>query len=183
MKDPNAFKNLIMKMKIEEPYPNINIFPGDEKSPENDFEEKEEIKEEKKVINESTLNYFLSQAYVYENLINSNYFNQIDWTNKANENEEGETIILINQNSYKIKESKFPYDFIVTTNQNKKYYISVKWGRIGDFCEELKFTFNNSQWDLFKQEEIYLILAFVKLRDNDNPEIYYTKKDELNKFI
>ena len=129
--------------------------------------------------NETKLDYFLCQGYVYENLISSNLFNQIDWINKANENEEGECIMLINQNKYKVKNSKYPFDFIVTTNQNNQYFIRVKM-----VTEESHFLFYNSyDWDLFKKPDFHLILAFVILRENNNPEIYYTRKDELNQLI
>ena len=127
--------------------------------------------------------YYLCQGYVYENLKNSNLFKEIEWKNKVRENEEGEEITLLNQNKYKVKKPRYEYDFIVITNQDKKFYISVKRGKKIDSHKHLYFGFKKKQWDLFGEEQISLILAFVRLLENQEPQIFYAKNDKINKLI
>ena len=131
---------------------------------------------------ESLKKYYLAQAYVYEDLINSNLFKQIDWKNKANENEEAYEVTLMNLNKYKIKKYTFHYDFRVTTNENEIFNIKVK-----DLSDEdynyLKVKFTTEEWKSFNNEQSISILALVNLRFNNNPEISYTQKIDLNDII
>ena len=127
--------------------------------------------------------YYLCQGYVYENLKNSNLFKEIDWKNKVRENEEGEEITLLNQNKYKVKKPSCEYDFIAITNQDKKFYISVKRGKKIGSHKHLYFGFKKKQWDLFEEEQISLILAFVRLLENQEPQIFYAKNDKINNLI
>ena len=94
---------------------------------------------------ESLKKYYLAQAYVYEDLINSNLFKQIDWKNKANENEEAYEVTLMNLNKYKIKKYTFHYDFTVTTNDNEIFNIIVKNLNDEDY-NYLKVKFTIDQW-------------------------------------
>ena len=127
--------------------------------------------------------YYLCQGYVYENLKNSNLFKEIDWKNKVRENEEGEEITLLNQNKYKVKKPSYEYDFIAITNQDKKFYISVKRGKKIGSHKHLYFGFKKKQWDLFEEEQICLILAFVRLLENQEPQIFYARNDKINNII
>ena len=84
-----------------------------------------------------------------------------------------------NSHRYKIKKSDFPYDFIVKTKENKLYKISVKNGEKSK-NSYLKFSFNSNQWDLFYKEPESIIIAFVSLRNENNPEIYFERNINLN---
>ena len=141
-------------------------------------------------IPESLKKYYLAQAYVYEDLINSTYFNQIDWKNKINkeegdESEEGEEVTLLNKNKYKIKKSDFPFDITVTSKNNKCTNIIVRVLNERKYdCIKLKCT--KDQWKLFNNEEKeqnISIFAFVRFQSNNSPEIYYIKNCNLNEII
>ena len=134
-------------------------------------------------INNDLKKYYLCQGYIYENLKNSNLFKEIDWKNKVEENEEGEEITLLNQNKYKVKKPNCEYDFIVKTKQDKKFYISVKRGKKIGSHKHLYFGFKKKQWDLFEEEKISLILAFVRLLENKEPQIFYARNDQINKLV
>ena len=125
----------------------------------------------------------MCQGYVYENLKNSNLFKEIDWKNKVRENEVGEEITLLNQNKYKVKKPSCEYDFIVITNQDKKFYISVKRGKKIGSHKHLYFGFKKKQWDLFEEKQFSLILAFVRLLENQEPQIFYARNDKINNLI
>lgn len=120
--------------------------------------------------------YCKAQAYVYEKLADSNLFQEINWKNKLNENEDGLLIYLPNNHSYKVKKDYSNYDFIIKTHHNITYKISVKNGEGYD----LKFTFDNTQWNTLNNELISVVFAFVSLRDENNPEIYFSKNILLN---
>ena len=140
---------------------------------------------DKPKISESLKKYYLAQAYVYEDLINSKLFDQIDWKNKVNNDEEGEEISLLNQNKYKIKKTEFLYDIIITNNKNKNINIIVQvLNEKKDNLIKLKCDIN--QWKLFNNEEkeqnMY-IFALVKFGINYTPEIYYVKKSHLNELF
>ena len=126
-------------------------------------------------------NYCLSQAYVYEELLASNLFDEINWKNRLDENEYGELIIL-SENRYKVKKVLETFDFIVKTKQNKQYKISVKRGNSSSNTY-LKFSFNYSQWNMFNTEPQSIIVAFVSLINENNPEIYFAKNINLNELI
>ena len=128
--------------------------------------------------NEGLRKYCKAQAYVYEKLLTSHLFTDVYWKNKINENEEGELVILANSHRYKVKRSDSSYDFTVKTNQNKQYKISVKIKKYSS-NSNIKFTFNYSQWNLFNSETS-IIFALVSLNDENNPQIDFTKKINLN---
>ena len=121
-------------------------------------------------------NYCLSQAYVYEELLASNLFDEINWKNRLDENEYGE-LITLNENRYKVKKAFETFDFIVKTKQNKQYKISVKRGGKSR-NNYLKFSYTSSQWDLFKNEPQNIIFAFVSL-NRIHPEIIFAKNIDL----
>ena len=124
-------------------------------------------------------NYCLAQAHVYEKLLSSGNFRVVTWKNNISENEEGELIILPNSHRYKIKNSVSDYDFTVITNHNKQYKISVKRGADSKKAY-LKFSFTSSQWDLLPNEYNSLVFAFVSLKSELNPDIYFVKNIKLN---
>ena len=135
-------------------------------------------------ISENLKQYYLAQAYVYEDLKNSNLFEKIDWKNKANNIEEGEKISLLNKNEYIIKKSEYPFDIIVTNN-NKTTNIIVQVLNIKRY-NFVKLKCNANQWKLFineEKEQNMTVLALVKIYWNNNPEIYYIKKSNLNEII
>ena len=121
-------------------------------------------------------NYCLSQAYVYEELLASNLFDEINWKNRLDENEYGE-LITLNEHRYKVKKVVETFDFIVKTKQNKQYKISVKRGDKSR-NNYLKFAYTSSQWDLFKNEPQNIIFAFVSL-NRIHPEIIFAKNIDL----
>ena len=129
--------------------------------------------------NEGIRKFCLAQAFVYEKLLESNKFDEVDWKNQINENEEGELIILPNSHRYKVKKSMSNYDFIVKTHHNKQYKISVKRGT-SSRNSYLKFSFNYSQWNMFNTEQQSIIIAFVSLNNENNPEIYFAKNIDLS---
>ena len=100
--------------------------------------------------------------------------------NKINENELGELIILPNGNSYKVKRSVTNYDFVIKTNQDKSYKISVKRGKKSN-NSDLKFIFNYSQWNsILNNDNDCNILAFVDLKYENDPYIYLINNVNLN---
>ena len=129
--------------------------------------------------------YYLAQAYVYEDLQKSNLDIQIDWKNKVNNNEEGEEITLKNNNKYRIKKSDFNFDFIVTSNNHKITNIIVKVLNEKRYNYiKLKCTVN--QWNLFNNEENEQnksIFALVRFQSNNTPEIFYIKTSNLNEIF
>ena len=125
---------------------------------------------------EGVKKYCKAQAYVYEKLLESNLFNEINWKDRLNDNEDGELVILPNGHRYKIKEVASNYNFIVKTKQNKEYKIIVKSGD-SSRNNYLKFNFTSSQWESFKNEE-KIIFAFVSL-NLTNPQIKFSKKINL----
>ena len=137
-------------------------------------------------ISENLKQYYLAQAYVYEDLKNSNLFAQIEWKNKTNNIEEGERITLFNKNEYIIKKSEYPFDFIVTNNiNNKTINIIVQVLNIKRY-NVIKIKCNDNQWQLFvneEKEQNMTIFALVKIYWNNNPEIYYIKNNNLNEII
>ena len=134
---------------------------------------------------ENLKNYYLAQAYVFEDLNNSKLFNQIDWKNKANNDEKGEEITLNNSNKYKIKNSENPIDFTITSNNNKTTNIIVQVLNEKRFNYiKLKCTVN--QWNLFNSdgnEQNTSIFALVRFHWNNTPEIFYIRKSNLNEII
>ena len=136
-------------------------------------------------IPEKVKKYYLAQAYVYEDLINSKLFEQIDWKNKADNNEKGEEISLLNKNKYKIKESEFPFEIAVTNNKNITTNIIVQVLNEKRY-NYVKLKSKVNQWKLFNSEEkaqTLSIFAIVKFQLNETPEIYYIKKCNLNDII
>jgi len=136
-------------------------------------------------IPEKVKKYYLAQAYVYEDLINSKLFEQIDWKNKADNNEKGEEISLLNKNKYKIKESEFPFEIAVTNNKNITTNIIVQVLNEKRY-NYVKLKSKVNQWKLFNSEEKdqnLSIFAIVKFQLNETPEIYYIKKCNLNDII
>ena len=129
--------------------------------------------------------YYLAQAYVYEDLQKSNLDIQIDWKNKVNNNEEGEEITLKNNNKYRIKKSDFNFDFIVTSNNHKITNIIVKVLNEKRYNYiKLKCTVN--QWNLFNNEENEQnksIFALVRFQSNNTPGIFYIKTSNLNEIF
>ena len=121
-------------------------------------------------VSDSDRNYFLAQAYVYEDLLNINLFSEIDWKNKANEDEDEVEVILMNHNKYKVKQSGFPYDFVAKTLDNKTFNINVKNG-VDTTNRYLKFIFTFEQLRLFNNEREKVILAFINLQNNNKPKI------------
>ena len=125
--------------------------------------------------------YCKAQAYVYQKLLDSNLFSQIDWKNKLNENEEGELIILSNGLRYKVKKDYSNYDFIIKTKHDKNYKISVKIGE-NKSNSDIDFNFRYSQWISLNSELKSIVFAFVSLKNENNPEIYFSRNlllDEL----
>ena len=137
-------------------------------------------------IPETLKKYYLAQAYVFEDLTNSNLFKQIDWKNRVNNiNEEGEEVSLLNKNKYKIKKSDFPFDITVISNQNKTTNIIVQVLNDKRY-NYLKLKCTVNQWNLFNNEENeqnISIMALVKFQLNNTPDIYYIKKSNLNEII
>ena len=129
-------------------------------------------------IEEGLKKYCLAQAIIYEKLVESNIFNEIVWINKLNDNEEGELIILGNGHRYKVKKSVSDYEFKVKINPNKEYKIKVKKGE--NLNNSLKYEFNNSEWNLFKNDTQSMIYAFVNLKNENNPDIIFSKAIKLN---
>ena len=129
-------------------------------------------------IEEGLKKYCLAQAIIYEKLVESNIFNEIEWINKLNDNEEGELIILSNGHRYKVKKSVSDYEFKVKINPNKEYKIKVKKGENSN--NSLKYEFNNSEWNLFKNDTQSMIYAFVNLKNENNPDIIFSKAIKLN---
>ena len=129
--------------------------------------------------NEGMHKYCLAQAYVYEKLMESHLFSEINWKNKISENDEGELVILENSHRYNVKKSYSNYDFTVKTNQNKVYKISVK-RECNSRNSDLKYNFSYSQWNSFNGELKSVVLAFVSLKYLNNPDIYFTKNISLN---
>ena len=123
--------------------------------------------------------YCLAQALVYEKLLESHLFNEIEWINKINEDQEGELITLSNGHRYKVKKTVVDFEFKVKTNQNKEYKIKVKRGE-NSKNSFLKYKFNNSEWNLFKNETVNNIFAFVNLKYENNSEIIFSKTLKLN---
>ena len=136
----------------------------------------------KENISDIDKNNFIAQAYVYEDLKNSNLFSEINWKNKANDDEDEIEIILMNQNKYKVKKSGFPFDFTVKTFENKLLNINVKNG-IDTKNRDLKFIFSLGQLKKLNNEKKNIILAFVKLNYLNKPEIYYAKNSQLTNLI
>ena len=128
--------------------------------------------------NEGMHKYCLAQAYVYEKLLDSHLFSEINWKNKISENEEGELVILENSHRYNVKKSYSNYDFTVKTNQNKEYKISVK-RECNSKNSDLKYKFSYSQWTSFNGELKSVVLAFVSLKYLNDPDIYFTKNISL----
>ena len=129
-------------------------------------------------IEEGLKKYYLAQAIIYEKLVESNIFNEIVWINKLNDNEEGELIILGNGHRYKVKKSVSDYEFKVKINPNKEYKIKVKKGENSN--HSLKYEFNNSEWNLFKNDTQSMIYVFVNLKNENNPDIIFSKAIKLN---
>ena len=124
--------------------------------------------------------YCLAQALVYEKLLESNLFNEINWINKLSDIEEGELVILGNGHRYKVKKVVSDFEFKVkTNNQNKEYKIKVKRGE-NSRGYYLKYNFNNSEWNLFKNESQSFIFAFVNLKNENQPEILFNKTLKLD---
>ena len=123
-------------------------------------------------------NYCLSQAHVYEELLASNLFNEINWRNRLDENEFGELITLSNGHRYNVKKIVETFDFIVKTKQNKQYKISVKRGDKSR-NNYLKFAYTYPQWELFKDKHQNIIFAFVSL-NRHQPEIIFVKNINLS---
>ena len=123
--------------------------------------------------------YCKAQAYVYEKLVDSHLFKEVDWKNKLSENEDGQLINISNIHIYNVKKSYSNYDFIVKTYNNKTYKISVK---NGDSVEgsNLKFNFGYSQWNSLNNELKSVVFAFVSLRSEIYPDIYFSKNIMLN---
>ena len=120
----------------------------------------------------------MAQAYVYEKLVDSHLFQEINWKNKLPENENGELIILPNNHKYNVKKSFSNYDFIIKNKNNESYKISVK---IGKFSKNyMKFNFKYSQWSSLNTELKSIVFAFVSLKSENNPQIYFTKNILLN---
>ena len=157
---------------------NLNLNNNNINNFNNNFDD---IIENRNIHTGGVINYSKCQAYVYENLHNSNLFKQIDWKNLAKEDEKG-TEIIINQNRYKVKRAIFPYDFEVKTHNNKIFNICVKRGDIPlNSNGYIQFKFKINQWNLFAEHQNPFILAFVNIRNNNNnnPEIYYARKGDL----
>ena len=136
-------------------------------------------------ISESLKKYYLAQAYVYEDLTKSNLFEQIDWKNRVSDDEEGEEVSLLNENKYKIKEPRFPFDITITSKNKKDSNIFVQVINEKRF-NYIKFKCKINQWELFNNKEkepITSILALVKFQYDNTPEIYYIKKCDLNELI
>ena len=129
--------------------------------------------------NEGIKNYCKAQVYVYQELVNSHLFREIDWKNKVNENEEGELIILPNEQRYKVKKTYSNYDFVVKTNENKIYKISVKNGKNVE-GSDLRFIIKYSQWNTLDNELNSMIFAFIYLKYGNEPEIHFSKNLKLN---
>ena len=129
--------------------------------------------------NEDIKNYCKAQAYVYQKLVDSHLFKEIDWKNKVNENEEGELIIIDNNHRYNVKKSYSNYDFMVKTNEDKNFKISVKHGKISE-SSDLKFIFRYSQWNTLGNELNSVVFAFIYLNYGNEPEIHFSKKLGLN---
>ena len=124
--------------------------------------------------------YCLAQALVYEKLLESNIFSEINWINKLTENQEGEVVLLRNGHRYKVKKEVSDFEFKVkTNNQNKEYKIKVKRGD-NSRRYYLKYNFNNSEWNLFKNESQSVIFAFVNLKYENQPEILFNKTLKLD---
>ena len=123
--------------------------------------------------------YCLAQALVYEKLLDSHLFNVIEWINKVNEDQEGELIILSNGHRYKVKKNVVDFEFKVKTNQNKEYKIKVKRGENSNNAY-LKFKYNNTEWNLFKNESLDNIFAFINIKNENNPEIIFSKSLKLD---
>ena len=123
--------------------------------------------------------YCLAQALIYEKLLDSHLFNVIEWINKVNEDQEGELIILSNGHRYKVKKNVVDFEFKVKTNQNKEYKIKVKRGENSDNAY-LKFKYNNTEWNLFKNESLDNIFAFINIKNENNPEIIFGKSLKLD---
>ena len=112
-------------------------------------------------------------------MLESHLFNEIEWINKINEDQEGELITLSNGHRYNVKKTVVDYEFKVKTNQNKEYKIKVKRGE-NSKNSFLKYKFNNSEWNLFKNETVNNIFAFVNLKYENNSEIIFSKTLKLN---
>ena len=123
--------------------------------------------------------YCKTQAYIYEKLLESHIFNEIVWINRISEDQEGELIILENSHRYKVKKTIPNYEFTVKTNQNKRYKIKVKIGENSSRCY-LKYKYKNSEWNSFKNESESIIFALVSLKNENNPDIIFTKNLKLN---
>ena len=119
------------------------------------------------------------QAYIYEKLLESHLFSEIIWINRISEDQEGELIILENSHRYKVKKTVPNYEFTVKTDQDMEYKIKVKIGENSSNCY-LKYKFNNSEWSLFKNQSQSIVFALVSLKNENNPEIIFTKNLKLN---
>ena len=122
--------------------------------------------------------YCFAQAVIYEKLLDSHLFSEIEWINKLNEDQEGELITLRNGHRYKVKKVVADFEFKVKTNQNREYKIKVKRGE-NSRNSYLKYRFSNSEWNLFKGDS-HMIFAFVNLKFENEPEIVLSKTQKLS---
>ena len=122
----------------------------------------------------------MAQAYVYEELVNSNLFSKIDWKNRVEDYGIGDEIELKNHKKYKLKTSRLSYDFTVTTHHNKIFNIIIRKIKEEEY-DSINIKLTREQWKLFHNKDS--ILALVEFDFDNDPDITYTKKSSLNEII
>ena len=136
-------------------------------------------------IDKKLKNYYLAQAYVFEDLTKLNLFDKIDWKNQVNDNEEGDEVTLFNSNKYKIKKSNSPVDFVLKSKQNKILNLIVLVVNDKRY-NYIKLKSTIKQWKLFineDKEQDISIFALVYFHFYESPQIYYIKKCNLDEIF